>query len=143
MTAKLLTKRLTRSVDQSVTIPGGNRNLVVNGDFRDGTNGWLGNGTSTLSVTNRQLTINRNGGGYADQGYQDIPTEIGETYRFSATLIETSDGLNLANAPLVFNNWAGESFDFVATGTTTRLSFANINSLTAFTTVSNVSVVKL
>ena len=99
--------------------------LVVNGDFSDGTNDWSPNPNSTLSIDDGRLKVSISGAG---SGYpsQYITTEVGKTYKVIADgFIGTSSRLALYNsADGVFSNLYADGsldFTFVATSTSTQL----------------------
>lgn len=61
--------------------------LVSNGDFPTATTGWVATGDAVLSVAAGQLRVTTPGGG-PNGGQQDVfGLEIGETYRFQATMV--------------------------------------------------------
>ena len=57
--------------------------LVVNGDYSDGTNNWTPNTNATLSIENGRLKIAISGAG---SGYpsQNITTVVGKKYKITA-----------------------------------------------------------
>ena len=64
-------------------VPSYGAELVTNGDFSNGTNGWQGtDGASLLSVVSGELKI-ENGDGSAAGANSSITTEIGKKYRIT------------------------------------------------------------
>ena len=70
--------------------------LVTNGDFSDGTNGWSGQYSATISVVNSQLQVynNQNGNNRSSQG---ITTVIGKSYNLKGTItnVDNSNGIQI------------------------------------------------
>jgi hypothetical protein len=62
--------------------------LVVNGDFSDGTTGWGSNSATTLSVSNGKLDV-QSSGGYLDYGiaFSEVNFELGKQYIIQLTVI--------------------------------------------------------
>ena len=94
--------------------------LVVNGDFGNGTNNWTPNPNATLTIDNDRLKVTINGAsGYPSQS---ITTEIGKTYRITAnSFIGTSSRLALYNTGdgQFRNLYEDGSFDFTITAAST------------------------
>lgn len=61
--------------------------LVVNGDFSDGTNGWIPGGEASppLTVDSNELTVTSVDGTYG-RGYQDVPVVAGVSYLVSGSV---------------------------------------------------------
>jgi hypothetical protein len=59
---------------QPKTVSAGVTNIVSNGNFTNGTTGWLAYG-STISAANNILTVTGNGGGVYPQAYQIVPNK--------------------------------------------------------------------
>ena len=98
--------------------------LVVNGDFSNGTNNWTPNAAATLSIDNGKLKVLING----TSGYpgQFVDTIIGKTYKVTADgFIGTSSRIALYNdADGQFRNLYADgnfNFNFIATSTSTQL----------------------
>ena len=98
--------------------------LVVNGDFSNGTNNWTPNAAATLSIDNGKLKVLING----TSGYpgQFVDTIIGKTYKITADgFIGTSSRIALYNdADGQFRNLYADgsfNFTFIATSTSTQL----------------------
>ena len=114
--------------------------LITNGDFSNGTTGWSGNGTSVISVTSEQMTVFRNAGAFADQCYQDIVTEVGVEYTFTADLISQNNTTSIVIDGNEAASWVGAPIVFTATGTTTRVSINASGNSGASSVIDNVSV---
>jgi len=64
-------------------VPAATENLVVNGDFEDGSNGWkVGTAGSVVSggYTGSAFQMNNPTTAYAEIGYQEVAVEANETY---------------------------------------------------------------
>ena len=99
-------------------------NIVVNGDFSNGTNNWTPNAGATLSIDNGKLKVLING----TSGYpgQFVDTIIGKTYKVTADgFIGTSSRIALYNdADGQFRSLYADgnfNFNFIATSTSTQL----------------------
>jgi len=121
--------------------------LVENGDFSEGTTGWvdISAGTGTFSVVSEQAQITRIDGGNLGWAYQNIDTTVGKIY--FATVTEVADG---AAFRIGTTNGGGEIYDqglksglntisFVATSSATSVSLRGAaNGSTAL--IDNISV---
>ena len=116
-------------------------NLVTNGDFSNGTTGWSGNGTSILTVVSEQMTVDRNSGSFANQGFQDITTVASQTYNLDVDLIAESGNCIVVIAGNQTEIELGSTtIGFTASSTTTRISFNASPSSTGTVTIANVVV---
>jgi hypothetical protein len=126
--------------------------LVVNGDFSNGTAGWTPAGGSIAAVGD-QLVLTSSGAGFAVRAQSGaIPVQIGKRYRLSANQIAgtgpairvgtTAGGTDLGQS---FSTPVGQtnSLEFVATQNTAFVSLtgANVNGTT--TTFDNVSLTEV
>ena len=128
--------------------------LVTNGDFSDGTNGWSGQYSATISVVNSQLQVynNQNGQSRSSQG---ITTVIGKSYNLKGTItnVDNSNGiqikisnnsnLNSAYFNSAFNtttNSVKVEHTFIATSTTTYIGTAQTGVIGNTGFLDNVSV---
>ena len=124
-----------------------NLNLITNGDFSNGTNGWSNDSTPTFTVSGGGVaSVDRNGGGATGQCYQTITTEVGRTYTVGVLVSALSHGFQVyaGEAPSASNitmnggaiNSTGTHYwTFTATTTTTRLDFSatqNVNGTASF-----------
>lgn len=91
------------------------RNLVVNGDFSNGTIRWTGYG-STLSIENGKLKVTSTGVYSYAQAYQSITTVIGNKYFWK---FENTNGTKSLNLLPPSGVEAGKSTIYTATATTT------------------------
>ena len=74
--------KMVEYVEPEPEVPAAGENLVTNGSFEDGTNGWkLGTGASIVSggYTGNAFQM-QNPNAWAETGYQEVPVEGGETY---------------------------------------------------------------
>ena len=98
--------------------------LVVNGDFSDGTNNWTPNTNATLSIDNGRLKVAISGAasGYASQ---NITTVVGKKYNITAdAFIGTATKVSLYSAVFGFNDLTANgsyNLTFIATGTSTQI----------------------
>ena len=111
--------------------------LVVNGDFSNGTTDWTTAGDVSISVVGGELQLVRNTTGY--QAYQAVSTQVGATYVVSSKArVSTADyayfgastiagGANLLSVPTSSASMVTLSGFFVATGTTTYIFFGSGN----------------
>jgi hypothetical protein len=68
-------------------------NLVTNGDFSNGTTGWLNNSVDSMGVVSGKLEVTKaSGTGYIQQ---IINLVVGKTYTFSATAVNQSGTTNV------------------------------------------------
>jgi len=127
----------------------GSGELVTNGTFDTDTSGWTGNGTSILTIDNGAIKVDRNGGSFTDQAFQDITTEVGKRYKLSVEIVSIPTAFATArvvgasgqladigtyNAPGVYH------VEFVADSTTTRIDLRPTLSITGVSVFDNVSV---
>lgn len=119
--------------------------LVANGTF-DADSDWTGNGTSIVTISGGQMSVDRNGGAFADQAYQDIATTIGKTYLISGELISethTSD-VRVDDAIILADVRVGSwSVFHTATLATTRLELNGADNTGAVSVWDNISVIEL
>lgn len=98
--------------------------LVVNGNFSDGTNSWTPNTNATLSIDNGKLKVAISG---AASGYpsQNITTVVGRKYKITAdAFIGTATKVSLYSAAFGFNDLTTDgsyNFTFTATSTSTQI----------------------
>ena len=101
--------------------------LVTNGDFSNGTTGWISTGGATATVSNNTIEVTWGGSG-ASQYYQAIPIVIGKTYYFSgkidevdatSSLFRLSNGANLSLPP---SSTEEETITAIFTATTNTLA---------------------
>ena len=101
--------------------------LVTNGDFGTGdTTGWTAFQNSTLSVSEGSLRITNGPSVNWGEAYQDISTQIGETYSVKWTDVGGGTGtlwLTLLGGQAINVLGSEEELTFVAASTTTRLVF--------------------
>jgi len=115
--------------------------LVVNGNFADGTTGWT------------QMQVNDgHGSTLGSQGWQAITVEVGETYQFRCDYdrkgvnpsISVKDATETGGSLLVFNpvanGWNNVAGQFDAVSTTAVVHFGNGSDTALF---DNVSVRKI
>lgn len=100
---------------------------VTNGDFSNGTTGWISTGGATATVSNNTIEVTWGGSG-ASQYYQAIPIVIGKTYYFSgkidevdatSSLFRLSNGANLSLPP---SSTEEETITAIFTATTNTLA---------------------
>ena len=100
---------------------------VTNGDFSNGTTGWISTGGATATVSNNAIEVTWGGSG-ASQYYQAIPVVIGKTYYFSgkidevdatSSLFRLSNGANLSLPP---SSTEEETITAIFTATTNTLA---------------------
>ena len=135
--------------------------LITNGTFDNGTEGWETTSVtnSLISVTNEQLTVNRNGNGfYASGTHQAIDTVVGGKYTASVDVVSATHYSNLeivtnvsTGANRQNTNIAGDSFEesgktgtlvatFTATTSVTYIILTTANNSHAESVFDNVSV---
>lgn len=111
-------------------------NLVSNGAFGADTSGWTGDG-ATLAAVSGVLEIT-NSGSAAGSAYTDITTRIGTVYKLSfdvdigtGTTVQVQVGTtadpdaNLTSPSYSDATLTGKELVFIATATTTRITFVN------------------
>ena len=130
--------------------------LVLNGDFSDGTNGWTGAGyyASVLSVVDGALKFETGAEVYARTS-TSISTEVGKTYRVKATItninsslgvqfkVSNNDELDSAYYNSTLNTTTTPldiEFDFVAEQSTTYVGGSHGSIAGGSATIDNVSV---
>ena len=89
--------------------------LVVNGDFSDGTTGWTTGNSGVLSIVDGALVVTGNGGSFAS-AKQIITGVEGKTYKVTGKVAVVSGSYNLvveANQPSWLNLFTTFSTDFV------------------------------
>jgi hypothetical protein len=135
--------------------------LITNGTFDNGTEGWETTSVtnSLISVTNEQLTVDRNGNGfYASGTHQAIDTVVGGKYTASVDVVSATHYSNLeivtnvsTGANRQNTNIAGDSFEesgktgtlvatFTATTSVTYIILTTANNSHAESVFDNVSV---
>jgi hypothetical protein len=127
--------------------------LVVNGNFSDGTNGWVSRANCTLAAVNNQLKTTFTGSVVRASALSAMTTTIGRKYvvsidyitePLSSTIIKLDIGSsygssNILSTPLALG--ASKKYYFTATSTSTYLEFStNSGVITEFITIDNVSV---
>ncbi len=122
--------------------------LVTNGDFSDGTNGWGASGEATISVVNGELEVNVTGGGGGFVRTSNIPCIDGRTYIVS---IDYRTGTYVGDVlPIIDNNSLGlitptsetqtKTWKVVAIGSSFQLAFVRSAAYTGTIYYDNVSV---
>lgn len=117
-------------------------NLVTNGAFGTNTNGWTGDGAN-LAANAGVLEIT-NSGSAAGKGYVDIATRVGRIYKATfevdigtgttvKVLVGTTDDDDaiLSSPSYSDTSLTEKSLVFIATATTTRLTFVNESTTSA------------
>ena len=116
-------------------------NVVTNGDFEAGTNGWLflNNDTNTSIITSNGNTagsyFNGNTNGVVADLYQDLTTTSGHVYTvsFDVSMVQPTNsaslqvlfgGATVLAAPVATNAYTNYVSTQTATSTTTRLDFS-------------------
>ena len=117
--------------------------LIINGDFSNGTDDWLILGSLVTSNTdNNSLSLFRNGGDGAT-ARQTILTEIGKQYLITAGISDLIGNVNLGVSTLgnltITNNGAASRL-FTATAASHDISFAATGDINGSFSVSNVSI---
>jgi len=67
----------------------GNKNILLNGDFSQGTTGFIGDSGASISASNNIMTVTNGGGDNLYALRQDGCLRIGNTYRCTATVTPT------------------------------------------------------
>lgn len=119
----------------------GSPELIVNGDFINGTASWINNGLLTMTASSGVLrtTDNNTTDGYI---YQDIPTVIGKLYTCKvdfATLIGGTAQIGIGNTSSVWDSTYTTTVSFstkgivtfIASNTTTRIAIYSNQTTTA------------
>ena len=121
---------------------------VTNGDFSNGSTGWVVGGDSSLiSVENEAIRINSPDSVFT-QIYQDSPVTAGKKYVITADLTVTSGGVaigatqNSAGTEVTYTSSGSISQTFVATSTSSGSSYYIKRSGAANVLVDNVSVLE-
>jgi hypothetical protein len=90
-------------------------NLVVNGDFSDGTTGWTTGNSGVLSIVDGSLVVTGDGGSFAS-AKQVITGVVGKTYKLTGKVAVVSGSYKVrveANQPSWLNLFTTSSTDFV------------------------------
>jgi hypothetical protein len=105
--------QLTANIEYPVGNVFGNE-LVINGDFTNGTANWALSQGGSIAVVNEQLVVTAPavGEGYA---YQSFATEIGETYTAGATIVANTGGSFYAVRKSDNDSASSNTVDIVAT----------------------------
>jgi len=128
LTANAATQATTAAKPKLIREPILGPELVVNGDFSNGTTGWVANQAS-ISVVNGELVVTATGSAYP-QAAQQIATTVGKTYRLrgsgrngtsTAGRFTDSNGALSVSANLSAT-MAAYTVDAVATGSNCLLS---------------------
>jgi len=112
---KLATMNETDGIDNTRT------NLVVNGDFSNGTTGWTGGTGGSISVSSGQLTITQNSGSNGRAISTSFYTEANKAYVFRVDGVSSTGGAGFrmeVRGPEIVNNlFTGTGFiSFLGTG---------------------------
>lgn len=122
--------------------------LVTNGDFSNGTNGWGATGIAAINIVNGELEVNVTGGGGGFQRTSNIPCVDGRTYLVS---IDYRAGTYVGDVSPIIDNVAQdlitptsvtqtETWKIVAIGSSFQLSFVRSAAYTGTIYYDNVSV---
>ena len=123
--------------------------LVTNGDFSDGSTGWVLRNNATISVVSEELevTVTGTGGGFSDNS-QGMTTTVGKIYKVK---FDARTGTYSGNFALIINTTAvlyetltsdmtTYEYVFVADSSNFDLEFARATSATGTVYFDNVSV---
>ena len=122
--------------------------LVTNGDFTNGTNGWSAAGIATINIVNGELEVNVTGGGGGFLRTSNIPCVDGRTYLVS---IDYRAGTYVGDVSPIIDGVAQdlitptsvtqtETWKIVANGSSFQLSFVRSAAYTGTIYYDNVSV---
>ncbi len=123
--------------------------LVTNGDFSDGTTGWILKSNATIAVVNQELevTVTGSGGGFSDNS-QGMTTTVGKIYKVT---FDARTGTYSGDFALIINTTAvlyetlspdmtTYEYIFVADSSDFDLEFARASASTGTVYFDNVSV---
>jgi len=120
--------------------------LIVNGDFSSGSDGWTLDSTCIETISDGKIVIDRNGS--FSYPYQQIQFIAGHTYRMSCNVLEESNDFVFSDANTDFGSYAPGVgyYELIYYSPNTKLvkfSIKPTSSVDAIATISNVSVREL
>jgi len=117
--------------------------LVTNGDFNDGTTGWLTTAGATLSVVDGELIVSGDGVSAYGRAFQPLTTSVGSVYSLTFDFTKTVSNLILTAGAVdlaTISSSGTYTYTFVATNTTTSIIFKIQNDANGELTLDNISV---